>query len=336
MATIQAFSNFGLIMNLADPLGINFSTDNPPFAATSTSIAIRTADGGTLNVTGSGFGGFGTDNNNNLTGTVTDIVRSNTDGSAQFSITGLSVPLSTVGEITDVDLTSNYGLQLFSAIGIGADVVNGSDGANDVLFSFNSNDTVRGFAGNDLIYGNKQDDQLFGGAGADTLFGGQQRDVLAGDTDGDVLYGNFNEDTLFGGDGADTLFGGQSDDIINGEAGDDVIFANRGNDTMSGGAGADEFRFGFQQQQGNNVINDFNAAEDRITINAAVANGTSISFDAGANATVIATATIYDQGQFLRQDDGSLIFESAGQANNFITLLGGDFTSQLGTSIFFN
>ena len=335
MAIIQAFSNFGLIMNLADPLGFNTGSDGVPITANGSTVAFRTIDGGTLTATGSGFGGFeGPDSG--LTGTVTAMTRQSSDGSTLFSINDLSFSLREFALTTNSESNPNYGLTFFSAIGTGADVVNGSDGQADVVFSFNGNDTVRGFGGNDLIYGNKQDDQLFGGTGADTLFGGQQRDVVAGDAGDDLLYGNFNEDTMFGGDGNDTLFGGQSDDIINGEGGNDLIFANRGNDTMSGGAGADEFVFGFQQQQGNNVINDFNAADDRITINGAVANGTTISFDAGANATVIATATIYDQGQFLRQDDGSLIFESAGQANNFITLLGGDFTAQVGVSIFFN
>ena len=336
MATIQVFSPFSLVMNLADPFGFNTGNDENITAFSATGLVLSTTDGGSVSVNGSGFGGFdGPDSG--LTGVVTDLARFSNDGTTLFSVSGTSIELRQLVEITGDNVPAGTtGLTLFNVLGANADTITGSDGGADVLFSFNGNDTVRGFGGNDLIYVNKQDDQLFGGTGVDTLFGGQQRDLLAGEGDGDVLYGNFNEDTLFGGDGADTLFGGQSDDIINGEGGNDVIFANRGNDTMSGGAGADEFRFGFQQQQGNNVISDFNAAEDRITINAAVENGTVITFDAGANATVISTATIYDQGQFLRQDDGSLIFESAGQANNFITLQGGDFTDQVGVSIFFN
>ncbi|WP_440981693.1 hypothetical protein [Shinella sumterensis] len=53
---------------------------------------------------------------------------------------------------------------------------------------------------------------------------------------------------------------------FNGSAGDDVLYSFNGNDTLTGNGGYDTFIFG--GTDGNDVITDFNAAEDIIDISA--------------------------------------------------------------------
>ena len=133
----------------------------------------------------------------------------------------------------------------------------------------------------------------------------------------------------------DTIFAGQGDDNVNAEAGNDFLAGNRGNDTLAGGSGADEFRFNFALGQGANVISDFTAGEDRITVVNTAIGGVAAAFDAGANATLIRSDVAFDQGQFLRQPDGSVLFESAGTFQNTVVIVGGDFTGLIGDSILF-
>ncbi|MDY6861125.1 MAG: hypothetical protein SWN98_17520 [Pseudomonadota bacterium] len=98
-------------------------------------------------------------------------------------------------------------------------------------------DNFTGKQGNDAALGGKGDDRLEGGKGADVLRGGGSRDVL---------LGGGGKDKLDGGKGSDTLTGG------------------KGNDRMSGGAGADSFVL--HKDNGQDVIQDFDPAEDRLLL----------------------------------------------------------------------
>lgn len=64
----------------------------------------------------------------------------------------------------------------------------------------------------------------------------------------------------------DILTFASSGGTINGFAGDDLLIESAGNDTMIGGAGADVFIF--TNLTGNDVIQDFNALEDKIDFSA--------------------------------------------------------------------
>ena len=93
-----------------------------------------------------------------------------------------------------------------------------------------------------------------------------------------VVRGGQGEDTLTGGDGSDVLAGGAGNDSITGGAGNDTITGGAGADVMTGGAGADVFAYTGPNlaakisQAGDigsglvDVITDFNAAEDSISI----------------------------------------------------------------------
>ena len=88
------------------------------------------------------------------------------------------------------------------------DIVDGSDGINDLIFGLGGDDYIHGGAGNDVIRGDSQSTSGKGGKGG-----------KAGD-DGD--------DTIYGGAGADTIYGDGGDDVIRvDEIGDgyrDVVF----------------------------------------------------------------------------------------------------------------
>jgi Ca2+-binding RTX toxin-like protein len=126
-----------------------------------------------------------------------------------------------------------------------------------------------------LLGGN---DYASGGAGDDNLFGGVGEDVLNGDAGNDVMAGGLGSDVLSGGDGNDLLAGGGGDkadyddntrfndgnDALQGGAGNDVLWGMGGNDILTGGADADIFLFG--PREGQDVITDFVAGEDKINL----------------------------------------------------------------------
>ncbi|TGX53934.1 hypothetical protein E5A73_07300 [Sphingomonas gei] len=108
-------------------------------------------------------------------------------------------------------------------------------------------ETINGTAGEDRLWG--------GGLGNDTLNG------LGGH---DWLSGGLGNDKLDGGDGNDVLFASLGDDTLLGGNGKDVLFGSYGNDKLWGGAGADSFHFG--ANFGDDIVYDFNTAEDQIIL----------------------------------------------------------------------
>jgi len=86
-----------------------------------------------------------------------------------------------------------------------------------------------------------------------------------GDDIVDLTSANFilaNAIEINGEAGDDILWGSNSNDTINGGKGDDTIFGGSGNDILTGGVGADMFQFTATSE--NNVINDFDVANDSI------------------------------------------------------------------------
>ena len=119
-------------------------------------------------------------------------------------------------------------------------------------------DSILGDGARNLLRGQAGDDQMNGRAGADVLDGGWGRDTLLGGGGSDRLLGGAGADLLKGGAGRDRLFGGGHADRLEGGAGDDIL---------TGGAGADVFVFDARSAapgQGDDVITDFDAAQDRL------------------------------------------------------------------------
>lgn len=149
--------------------------------------------------------------------------------------------------------------------GSGIDSLHGGVGA-DTIDGGTDNDILIGAQDNDLLFGRDGDDQLQGNQGADTLVGGAGNDSLFGQDGNDLLLGNEDNDQIQGGEGNDSIQGNAGNDIIIGEAGNDIINGGTGDDTLLGGAGSD--RFFFNRDSGNDTINDFIVAEDKIAISA--------------------------------------------------------------------
>lgn len=154
----------------------------------------------------------------------------------------------------------------------GNDTLSGGDG-DDLIFGQVGEDSLSGDAGNDQLQGEAGNDTLSGGEGNDILFGGDGNDSISGDNGDDELQGgaqqdnlqgNAGNDKLFGDDGDDNLFGNQGNDYLVGEIGNDTIIGGEGNDTLVGEAGRDRFKFDLNS--GKDIINDFNVADDIITI----------------------------------------------------------------------
>ena len=145
---------------------------------------------------------------------------------------------------------------------------------DDVLTNI---ENVTGSAYNDKLTGNSSADDgstttvneaettantLMGGAGRDTLTGGAGDDTLLGGTDRDILTGGDGKDMLDGGAGADELKGGAGADKLIGGSGDDDLYGG-----SSDGA-IDIFVFSPKDGRANDIVLEFETANDRIDLSA--------------------------------------------------------------------
>ncbi|OWJ59480.1 calcium-binding protein [Inquilinus limosus] len=258
-------------------------------------------DGGNLTIAGTGLGFTFP---STFSGTVTDISYSKLLLTA-FSITGLNVPLATIGGIL---LGGGSELTVLGTMFAGNDSISGS-GLHDVLMGFDGNDTLRGGGG---------PDNLDGGTGSDFAnyqgsLAGVTVNLLTGvntggDAQGDVLT---NIENLYGSSNADTLTGDAGRNIIGGELGDDTITGNGGDDSLSGEGSTDTVNGG----DGN----------DRITGGAGVdtlgGDAGSDSIDAGADQDFVfggdGNDTLYggDGNDLLDGGEGNDMFEGAAGAD---------------------
>lgn len=164
------------------------------------------------------------------------------------------------------------------------------------------NDTVIGSAGDDVIIGGLGDDNLSGGEGDDdflvgpghgfdTFDGGAGFDQILATADGtnigflgdfannveEISASGFAEVTITANwqsqtydfsnvilTGISEINMGSGNDTVVGSAGDDVLVGGLGNDTLTGGPGADTFVFA--DGDGQDVITDFNTADDLVLL----------------------------------------------------------------------
>ena len=155
----------------------------------------------------------------------------------------------------------------------GEDSLHGGVGS-DTLDGGSQSDLIVGAAGADLIFGGAGDDELQGNEGADTVRGGSGNDLLFGQGGADVLVGDADNDRLQGSDGNDSLQGSEGNDTLLGEAGADILEGGSGDDLLVGGEGSDRFFFG--ANNGNDIVNDFAVAQDKIQI------ASSLGFSSGS------------------------------------------------------
>lgn len=193
--------------------------------------------------------------------------------------------------------------------GTGNDLIIGAAG-NDILGGGTGDDRIESGNGDDTLYGGPNDqgdvgtnDVLLGGAGADLIFASGGADSVTGGDGADTLFGGSENDTITGGRGSDEIFGGSGDDWIHGNNSSDTLRAGTGDDMISGGAGADSFVF--RAGHGDDVVEDFNLADDTLVL-----NGTDTAFtDADSVAASASDTTIGGEvGLLIDTGGGNSIF----------------------------
>jgi Ca2+-binding RTX toxin-like protein len=99
---------------------------------------------------------------------------------------------------------------------IGGEMIDGTDGLDDVILGFGSRDKIFSGLGNDDVWGGAGDDFMRGGAGNDLIHGEDGNDVLDGET---------GIDTMIGGAGNDVYYVDHVDDVVSelGGAGHDKV-----------------------------------------------------------------------------------------------------------------
>ena len=213
--------------------------------------------------------------------------------------------------------------------GQGNDIVRGGmqndslfgDKGNDTLYGDLGDDTVYGGADGDLIFGDQGEEAKFGGGGNDVLFGNEGNDtifglggndVMYGNVGDDILVGNMAKDTLYGGQDDDTLRGGMQNDILSGDKGSDVLYGDLGADTLTGDVAGDTISDTFvigrisgitgattkttggPKREDADVITDFQACTDLISLTGGLAyDNLNIFQGTGAD---VANTIIQDKG----------------------------------------
>lgn len=247
-----------------------------------------------LVLTGAGLSGYGNSLANRLTGTESDdILRGQGGADTLLGEGGVDTLWGGAGGDALVGASGrDIAYYLDAGSGITASLANAAlntgEAAGDSYVSVedltgtNHDDILNGLAGarNNTLKGGGGDDRLKGYSGADRLYGNDGNDFLEGGIDGDLLVGGGGRDaatyqfaatgvsvslTAPGtntGDAAGDKFY-TIEDLI-GSAHDDVLEGNTGTNHLTGGAGEDSFVF--RSVGALDLILDFKAGQDQISL----------------------------------------------------------------------
>ena len=241
----------------------------------------------------SGLGGNdsldGSAGNDTLNGGKGADVLTGGDGSDSYYVDNAGDAVIETDSATGVDAVNSY----LGAYRLGANVENGNilNTSAAGLTGNSLNNSLSGNAGNNILSAGAGDDTLNGGKGADRLIGGDGSDTYYVDNAGDaVVETNVNASS----GGVDTvnsyiyaytlgphvengtiqvaitaaLTGNNLSNILVGNSGRNSLNGGAGNDTLTGGAGADSFVFNtsLNAATNNDLITDFNTADDAILL----------------------------------------------------------------------
>lgn len=106
------------------------------------------------------------------------------------------------------------------------DMIDGTDGINDIVYGYGGNDRIYSGSGHDRVYSGSGTNTVYGGSGNDSVYGGTGNETFYGGTGDDRLYGGSGNDRIQGDDGTDTLDGGSGSDQFFGGAGDLIYGGN--------------------------------------------------------------------------------------------------------------
>jgi serralysin len=214
--------------------------------------------------------------------------------------------------------------------------INGGAGFDDIA-GFGGNDVLRGLAGEDHIFGgtgadtvegDDGHDVILGGPDNDTLRGGNQSDYIDGGTGDDFSTGGSGFDILDGGDGNDFLHGGPESDTLRGGNNNDSLDGAVGRDTLAGGANNDTFLFTAGFSGNDDVVADYNVAEDSIRIAASLVGLPVGPLPAARFKNTASGAVDADDRIIYDSTTGNLFFDSNGSAAGGSVLIA-DFASGL-------
>jgi len=169
--------------------------------------------------------------------------------------------------------TVSYAYSHAVTIGLGIHTASGGDAEGDQIWEVENligssdDDNIWGDDSANFLDGGKGDDMLAGEGGDDYLRGGEGDDSLTGFGDNDTLDGAAGSDNLWGGTGDDVIHGGAAGDTLNGETGNDRLDGGTGVDKLTGGDGADTFVFYAALPDLQDVITDFDTAQDILLLN---------------------------------------------------------------------
>ena len=239
---------------------------------------------GSKMLTGVGFGGESFTRNGIL---VTDLDADNGDDGEDLIVATLiqdlqhPLGITTRSSIEKINFFEGHEYGLINGVQatVSSETISGTSG-NDILIggatpTFGGNYTLNGNAGADLLKGGVNTSAQY------TLNGGDDNDVLiGGDSSGsgvafyhlqggagnDILFGGKNSGAaqakyfLEGGAGNDILIAGENSgsfyELIGGD-GNDTLIDGVGNHTLTGGPGNDTFVFDLEQDNGDNIVTDF-------------------------------------------------------------------------------
>ncbi len=150
-----------------------------------------------------------------------EVLRLNADNTVTVWATAAMDPVSFSYTITDATGTADTafvtvlpapvdGTAGHDSLNVGyrdaqGNIIDGADGASEVIL---------GYGGNDKIFAGFGDDDIYGGAGNDFIRAGAGNDLLDGDTGNDVLDGQTGADTMAGGVGDDVYYIDTAGDVV--------------------------------------------------------------------------------------------------------------------------
>lgn len=221
-----------------------------------------------------------------------------------LTLTGSGNTSATGNSVSNV-LTGNTGDNLLDG-----------GGGNDTLDGGAGNDTMRGGAGNDTYIVDSAndivDESIANSTGTDTVQASVSFNLL---TSARVL-GVLESLSLTGSTDIDGT-GNTANNVLTGNGGANVLDGGAGNDTLTGGLGTDTFRFStaLNAKTNNDVVTDFNVADDTIALDHTVFTALGGPGTLAAGAFHIGTAAAdADDRIIYNTATGTLTYDTNGSA----------------------
>lgn len=247
----------------------------------------------------------------------------------QFNFSGFTGTLTALGSDTLNDVL---------IAGSGHDTLDGKQG-NDTLIGNDGNDTLEGGLGSDRLEGGNGNDRyrvdsvndvvveaanggidevmsvvdMNLGANLENLTLAGTARTATGNTLNNVLTGNASRNVLVGDLGNDTLVGNGNRDTLNGGRGNDRLMGGQGVDRLTGGLGRDTFMLTSARFGDRDLIADFNAPADTMTVSRSVVGRSIQGNRIRANQLVFGTRAGDRDDRFIyNQRTGALFFDRDG------------------------